>query len=44
MPGVYYILIRGDSEPADNTPVSVLAVLLPLSITNVETDQGGDSQ
>ncbi len=34
-PGVYYILIRGHSEPADDTPVSVLAELLPLSITNV---------
>ena len=43
VPGVYYILIRGHSEPADNTPVTVLAVLLPLSITNVQTDQGGDS-
>ncbi len=43
MPGVYYILIGGNSEPADNTPVSVLAELLPLSITNVQIDQGGDS-
>ncbi len=44
VPGVYYILIRGHSEPADNTPVTVLAELLPLSITNVQTDQGGDSK
>ena len=44
IPGVYYILIRGHSEPADNTPVTVLAELLPLSITNVQTDQGGDSK
>ena len=44
MPGVYYVLIEGNSEPADDTPVTVLAELLPLSITNVQTDQGGDSQ
>ena len=44
VPGVYYILIRGHSEPADDTPVTVLAQLLPLSINNVVTDQGGDSQ
>ena len=44
IPGVYYILIRGHSEPADNTPIDVLAQLLPLSINNVQTDQGGDSQ
>ncbi len=43
IPGVYYILIRGHSEPADNSPVTVLAQLLPLSITDVKTDQGGDS-
>ena len=44
IPGVYYILIEGNSEPADDTPVSVLAELLPLSITNVKIDQGGDSE
>ncbi len=43
IPGVYYILIEGNSEPADDSPVSVLAALLPLSITNVQIDQGGDS-
>ena len=44
VPGVYYVLIEGNSEPADDTPVSVLAKLLPLSITNVQVDQGGDSE
>ena len=44
VPGVYYILIRGHSEPADTTPVTLLAELLPLSIANVQTDQGGDSK
>ena len=43
-PGVYYILIRGFSEPADGTPVVVLAELMPLSITEVRTDAGGDSR
>ena len=42
-PGIYYVLIEGNSEPADATAVSVLAQLLPLSITNVSIDQGGDS-
>src|SRR5262249_6489818 len=42
-PGVYYILLRGFSEPAADTPVSVLAELVPLAITNVHTDQGGDA-
>ena len=44
VPGVYYILIRGHSEPGDDIPVTVLARLLPLSVSNVDTDQGGDSQ
>lgn len=41
--GIVYILIRGQSEPGPNTPVNVIAELLPLSITNVKTDTGGDS-
>ena len=44
VPGVYYVLIVGNSEPGDDTPVTVLAQLLPLSITGVQTDQGGDSR
>src|SRR5262249_53320035 len=43
-PGIYYILIRGHSEPAANTPVTVLAELVPLVITDVRTDRGGDSK
>ncbi len=43
-PGVYYILTRGFSEPADNTPVTLLAKLLPLAISSVNTDVGGDSK
>ncbi len=44
IPGVYYVLIRGHSEPAASTPITLLAQLLPLSINNVQTDQGGDSK
>jgi len=43
-PGVYYILVRGYSEPADDTAVTILADLLPLAITDVQTDIGGDSK
>ena len=31
--GAYYVLVRGYYEPADNTPVTLLARLLPLAIT-----------
>ena len=41
--GTVFILIRGVGEPAPNTPVTVTAELLPLTITNVDTDTGGDS-
>ena len=43
-PGVYYVLVRGYIQPADETPVSLLAELLPLVITDVNTDVGGDSK
>jgi VCBS repeat-containing protein len=43
-PGDYYILIRGDQEPTDNTPVTLNTVLVPLAITNLTQDQGGDSR
>ena len=42
--GTYYVLIRGYREPADDTPVTVLARLLPLAITDVTADVGGDSK
>ena len=41
--GVYYVLVRGFAEPAPDTPVTLLAELMPLSITDVQTDTGGDS-
>ena len=34
-PGTYYILVRGTSEPAKNTPIAVVAKVLPFEITNV---------
>ena len=37
-PGDYYILIRGDQEPAADTPVTITTQLLPLAITNVTPD------
>jgi CARDB len=43
-PGDYYILIRGDLEPAANTAVTLNTKLVPLAITNVTQDQGGDSR
>ena len=43
-PGVYYVLIRGQSEPGPATPVTLLARLLPFEITDVIPDQGGDSK
>ena len=43
-PGVYYVLVRGYSEPTDNTPITLLAQLLPLAITGIATDVGGDAK
>ena len=34
-PGTYYILVRGHSEPSPNTPATILARLVPLSITSL---------
>jgi CARDB len=42
--GEYYILIRGQAEPAPNTPVTLLAQVAPFAITKVSSDQGGDSR
>ena len=42
-PGVYYILVRGFSGPTAGSPVQIKAELLPLVITDIRTDVGGDS-
>jgi hypothetical protein len=41
---VYYLLVRGQSEPADNAPIALLAQLLTFGITDVVTDRGGDTR
>lgn len=43
-PGTYYVLVRGQAEPSDNTPISILANVLPFGITDIKTDRGGDSR
>ncbi|HND23400.1 MAG TPA: putative Ig domain-containing protein, partial [Rhodocyclaceae bacterium] len=43
-PGDYYVLIRGHAETQANTPVRVLAEVVPFAITSVHVDQGGDSR
>ena len=43
-PGTYYVLVRGHSQPAPLTPVTVLAELMPLSITRVHTDRAAGAR
>ncbi|MFH1842063.1 MAG: CARDB domain-containing protein [bacterium] len=43
-PGAYYLLVRNFSAPPQGTDITLLAELLPLAITNVHTDAGGDSR
>ncbi len=43
-PGTYYLLVRNFKADADGVPVRLLAELLPLVITGVHTDTGGDSR
>ncbi|MBL8533517.1 MAG: putative Ig domain-containing protein, partial [Betaproteobacteria bacterium] len=43
-PGTYYVLVRNFKADADGVPVTLLAELLPLVITEVHTDTGGDSK
>jgi subtilase family serine protease len=43
-PGNYYVLVRGHTEPSANTPVTILADILPFQITDVTPDAGGDSR
>src|SRR5262249_1668587 len=42
--GTYYVLVHGQSEPGANTPVTILARVLPFGITDVLPDKGGDSR
>src|SRR3546814_10196708 len=43
-PGVYYVLVRGFSGPAEGSQITLVADLLPLVITDIQTDRGGDSR
>ncbi|MHB8956711.1 MAG: putative Ig domain-containing protein [Pirellulaceae bacterium] len=43
-PGVYYVLLRGYQGPVGGGVVTVLAELVPLVITDVHTDVGGDGR
>ncbi|KPJ75957.1 MAG: hypothetical protein AMJ54_13385, partial [Deltaproteobacteria bacterium SG8_13] len=43
-PGTYYLLVRNFSAPPEGTDITLLAELLPLAITGVHTDVGGDSR
>ena len=42
--GEYLVLVRGQSEPAANTAVTLVANVLPFEITDVEPDEGGDGK
>jgi len=43
-PGIYYLLVRNFNAPASGVEIQLLAQLLPLVITDVHTDVGGDSR
>ena len=42
-PGTYYILVDGFSMPNADEPITIEARLIPLSISNIDTDTGGTS-
>ena len=42
--GEYLILVGGQSEASANTPVTLVANVLPFEITDVQPDTGGDSK
>ena len=41
--GYYYVLVRGNSEPHPETPYSLLAQIIPFSITSVSPNMGGST-
>ena len=43
-PGNYYIMVRGFDEPQANAPARLLVDVVPLAITSVSPDQGGDNR
>ncbi|MDB5349218.1 MAG: hypothetical protein JWN86_465, partial [Planctomycetota bacterium] len=42
--GVYYVLVRGQSEPGSGSRVLIQADSLPFQITDVKLDSGGDAR
>src|SRR5262249_59516566 len=42
--GTYYVLVHGQSEPGADTPITLLATVLPFEITDVVPDTGGDGR
>ena len=42
--GVYYVLVRGFTGPAGGSRIRLLAETLPLVITDVKSDRGGDGK
>ena len=43
-PGTYYVLVRGYSGPAEGSSVTITSDLLPLVVTDIDTDTGGDGK
>ena len=43
-PGNYYIMVRGFDEPRNDTPARLLVDVVPLAITSISPDQGGDNR
>ncbi len=43
-PGTYYILLDSFTMPVPGEPVTIEAQLVPLAITDVHTDTGGDTK
>jgi hypothetical protein len=44
LPGTYYVLVKGFTGPAGGSNITLLAEDLPLLITDVQSDRGGDSK
>ncbi|HWY88731.1 MAG TPA: pre-peptidase C-terminal domain-containing protein, partial [Gemmataceae bacterium] len=42
--GIYYVMVNGQSEPGAQTPVTLVANVLPFEISDVIPDEGGDSK
>ncbi len=43
-PGTYFVLVRGQSEPSANTPIALMAEVLPFQVLDIVQDRGGDNR